>query len=227
MMEKYIDMRKKRNIRRGAWIWRMIVLSFILYPLSFSEAHAQVKVGLRGGLDVSEMSFSNDVFKKSNRMGFFVGPVVKFTVPVVGLSFDVSGLYAKRNAEIRDIYMSAEADQPEKLKFSDKMVLVPIHVRYGITFGEGGVFAFAGPQFGFNINGEDEQTLREEVASWRSRDSELSFDLGGGLTLGKLEFTVCYNVPLGKAGEVKVKSAADEVFKGTYKTWKISAAYFF
>jgi hypothetical protein len=40
--------------------------------------------------------------------------------------------------------------------------------------------------------------------------------------------TVNYNVPLGKAGEVRVKDAADQVLsKGTYKTWKISAAYFF
>lgn len=68
----------------------------------------------------------------------------------------------------------------------------------------------------------------DNVASWRSRDSDLSVDIGGGVTIGKVEVTINYNVPLGKAGEVRVKDAADEVFsKGTYKTWKISAAYFF
>ena len=66
------------------------------------------------------------------------------------------------------------------------------------------------------------------MASWRSRDSQLSFDIGGGLNLGRIELTVNYNIPLGKAGEVKLKDATDQVLtKGTYKTWKISAAYYF
>lgn len=118
--------------------------------------------------------------------------------------------------------------QEGKYKVSDKQIVIPVHVRYGLTFNGGGIFAFAGPQFGFTLDNDEDKDLIDNVASWRSRDSDLSVDIGGGVTIGKVEVTINYNVPLGKAGEVRVKDAADEVFsKGTYKTWKISAAYFF
>lgn len=201
------------------------LLLFCLFTFIPLNANAQVKLGIKGGLDVSEMSFSGDLFKKSNRMGYFIGPTLKF--PLLGLGFDISALYSKRNGELRGVYLEQDTN-PGKYKFSDKQILFPIHVRYGLTFNGGGIFAFAGPQFGFALDNYEDKDLIDNVASWRSRDSNLSFDLGGGLTLGKLEVTVNYNVPLGKAGEVRVKDAADQVLsKGTYKTWKISAAYFF
>ena len=206
-------------------LWHKVLLSLCLLAFLPSDAGAQAKLGLKGGIDISEMSFSGDLFKKSNRTGYYIGPVLKF--PLFGLGFDIAALYSKRNGELK-VTDSNNNIQEGKYKFSDKQVLVPIHVRYGIDFGEGGIFAFAGPQFGFNLD-DEEQSLKDNVASWRSRDSNLSFDLGGGLTLGRLELTVNYNLPLGKAGEVRLKDAADEVLtsKGTYKTWKISAAYYF
>ena len=50
-----------------------------------TNANAQIKFGLKGGLDVTNMSLSNDVFDASNKTGFFVGPMVKVTIPIVGL----------------------------------------------------------------------------------------------------------------------------------------------
>ena len=205
-------------------LWHKVLLSLCLLFFLPADAGAQAKLGLKGGIDISEMSFSGDAFKESNRTGYYIGPVLKF--PLFGLGFDIAALYSKRNGELK-VNESNDEIQEGKYKFSDKQILVPIHVRYGIDFGEGGIFAFAGPQFGFNLD-DEEQSLKDNVAAWRSRDSNLSFDLGGGLTLGRLELTVNYNLPLGKAGEVRLKDAADEVLtKGTYKTWKISAAYYF
>ena len=198
-----------------------VALAVVLCHLPFSNASAQVKLGVKAGIDASEMSFSGDVFKKSNRMGYFIGPVLKF--PLLGLGFDISALYSKRNAEVNGTINGQEG----KYKVSDKQIVIPVHVRYGLSFNGGGIFAFAGPQFGFNLD-DEEKSLEDNVASWRSRDSQLSFDIGGGLNLGRIELTVNYNIPLGKAGEVKLKDATDQVLtKGTYKTWKISAAYYF
>ena len=200
---------------RGTRLTVKTLLSVCLLALLPTGAKAQVKLGIKGGIDVSELTFSDDVFKKSNRMGFYVGPILK--IPLFGLGFDIAALYTRRNGELKG---SSDANLDGKYKFSDKMVVVPIHVRYGINFGEGAIFALAGPQFGFNLD-DEEKSLKDNVASWRSRDSQLSFDIGG-------EVTVNYNIPLGKAGEVRLKDATDQVLtKGTYKTWKISAAYFF
>lgn len=47
-------------------------------------AQAQIKFGLKGGLNITDMSFSSDVLNTSNRTGFFIGPTVKFTLPLLG-----------------------------------------------------------------------------------------------------------------------------------------------
>lgn len=54
----------------------VVALAVVLCHLPFSNVSAQVKLGVKAGIDASEMSFSGDVFKKSNRMGYFIGPVL-------------------------------------------------------------------------------------------------------------------------------------------------------
>ena len=59
-------------------------------------AKAEVKFGLKGGLNLTNMRFDSSVADKSNQAGFFIGPTVKFTIPIVGLGFDASALYDQR-----------------------------------------------------------------------------------------------------------------------------------
>ncbi len=115
------------------------------------NANAQLKLGVKGGLNVSSMSFSDDVFDGSNRTGWFIGPTLKFTVPVVGLGFDVSALYNQASSKVWNVeYESGE----ETVK--RQSVEIPINVRYGVGLGSlANIFLFAGPQFGF-IVGDDE-----------------------------------------------------------------------
>ena len=64
-------------------------------------ADAQVKFGLKGGLNITDMSFSSDVFDVSNRTGFFIGPTLKFKVPILGFGIDASALYDQREAKVK------------------------------------------------------------------------------------------------------------------------------
>lgn len=49
------------------------IIAILLFVLSLStSASAQVKFGLKGGLDVINMSLSNEVFDASNRAGYFI-----------------------------------------------------------------------------------------------------------------------------------------------------------
>ena len=70
-------------------------------PLVAIPAQAQFKFGLKGGLNITDMSFSSDVLESSNRAGFFIGPTVKFTLPIVGLGVDASALYDQREANVK------------------------------------------------------------------------------------------------------------------------------
>lgn len=70
--------------------------------LTATTAQAQIDFGVKGGLNVTNMSLSNDVLDASNRAGFFFGPTVKFTLPIVGLGVDASALYDQRSAKVEN-----------------------------------------------------------------------------------------------------------------------------
>ena len=102
-----------------------------------------VRFGFKGGLELTQMEFSSDALRDANRAGFYIGPQVKFKLPVVGLGIDVSALYSRRSLKV----------EGEELR--QESLLLPAHVRYGAAIGElVGVFLCAGPQLSFNL-GDD------------------------------------------------------------------------
>ena len=69
----------------------LFVLAFV--TLFATESKAQINFGVKGGLNVTRMSFDESLIKEDNRCGFFFGPSVKFTLPVIGLGMDIAALY--------------------------------------------------------------------------------------------------------------------------------------
>lgn len=187
-------------------------------------ANAQVKFGLKGGLNVTNVSLSSDMFDSSNRTGFFVGPTVKFTLPLVGLGIDASALYDQREAEIK------KEDGTGKSTIKSKSINIPINLRYGWGLGStASIFLFAGPQFGFAVGDKDKKLT--DSATWHLKDSNFSINVGAGASvLNHLQLTVNYNIACGKTGEVNVVSAADDVIshhKAKNNAWQIALAYYF
>ena len=193
-------------------------------------SQAQVKFGLKGGLNLTNMTFSESGAKDAvkNKAGFFVGPTVKFTLPVVGLSLDAAALYDQRSAK-------SSVDDGTGIIVENTLktqsIQVPINVRYGVGLSSVvNLFAFAGPQFGFNI-GDKHQTIVKDAAEWTLKSSNISANIGIGATLlDHLQVTVNYNIPLGKTGEIEPVGALKEAWKSTNgraNAWQISAGYFF
>ena len=181
-------------------------------------AQAQFKFGLKGGLNLTDMSFSVDDVDVSNRAGFFIGPTAKFTLPIVGLGLDASVLYDQREAKLKGT--------DDKIK--QQAINIPINLRYDIGLGSlAAVYLAAGPQFGLNI-GDKHQTLVEDVSEWKLNDSNFSVNVGlGVMLLGHLQVGANYNIVCGKTGEVTVIDGVEEAFRGRSNTWQISAAYYF
>ena len=187
-------------------------------------AQAQVKFGVKGGLNLTNMKFDNSIVDKSNQTGFFIGPTINFTLPVVGLGIDASALYDQRSAKIEG--------SDDKLK--QQSIQIPINLRYGFGLGNTASFyIFAGPQLGFNI-GDKTTNLLNNALEWRLKDSNLSANLGVGLMLlNHLQVSANYNVALGTTGETNVVnstlSTAGNILTGKTKAnaWQLSVAYFF
>ena len=198
----------------------LTLLAVAVALLTTVPAQAQVKFGLKGGVNVTNMSFSSDVLDATNRAGFFIGPTVKFTLPIVGLGVDASALYDQREGKAKISSDKAEVESDNTIK--QQQVVIPINLRYGVGLGStASVFFFAGPQFGFNV-GDKTQTLYEQVADWR-------------LKMSHLQLSANYNIACGHTGDVELKSTAADALsqiagfkKGSRaNAWQIGLAYYF
>lgn len=197
-------------------------LMFAVAMLTAAPSQAQVKFGLKGGLNVTNMSLSSEVLNESNKTGFFVGPTVKFTLPIVGLGIDASALYDQRDAKLKG------EDDSENISL--RSINIPINVRY--TFGMSSLAAIylaAGPQFGYNI-GDKNVFSDEDGNGFSLKKSNFSVNVGAGITLmSKLEIGATYNIACGKTGEFNLIDAAGKQLSESTRmnSWQVSAAYYF
>ena len=209
---------------------RIAVIIVFACMLGVQATRAQVKFGLKGGVELLDMKFKEDVFNASNRLGWFAGPTLYVGLPLPGLGFDISALYNQRETKI-DLFVDP-GQQAQKLK--THLMAVPLNLRYTIALGSSAdVFVYAGPQMAFNV-GKQEQDLDgrgdESELVWRVKESSFSVNGGIGLTLGPVQITANYNVALGRTGDVTFKQAmqaAEDGINGKYNSWQIGAAYFF
>lgn len=200
---------------------KITLLLFAIVLMAVAPVQAQVKLGVKGGLNITNMSLNSDIVSSSNRTGFFIGPTLKFTLPVVGLGIDAAALYDQREAKSNDKTIKTQN------------INVPINLRYIIGLGSiAGIYFAAGPQFGFNVGNKNiENNVNTTTTTWNFKDSNFSINLGTGVMLLKhLEIGANYNIVCGKTGDVTVKKATDSVTstsKNRSNAWQISAAYYF
>lgn len=201
----------------------------------YAQAQSKLKFGLKAGVNFTNISLNKSVADNwKNQAGFHVGPTVKLALPVTGLSVDASALYDHRSAKVSVYELSALGYYPVESTVKQQSIQIPINVRYGIGLGSvANLFAFAGPQFGFNV-GEKHQAIWNDAAEWTLRSSNFSANFGIGVTLLKhLQVTANYNLPFGKTSDIELSTVVNGV-KQVYdksdakaNAWQISAAYFF
>ena len=205
-------------------IFSLALLAFMMMAM---PANAQIKFGLKGGVNVTSMSFSNEVFDASNRTGFFIGPTVKIQLPLVGLSIDASALYDQREAKIKvgDVETGSSVKQ--------QAIAVPINLRYGWGLSSlANIFLFAGPQFSFNVGDKDVE-LDGTKGTWNLKNSNFSVNVGAGVTILKhLQLSANYNIACGKTGDAAWDQVTEALSKekksrGRFNAWQIGLAYYF
>lgn len=201
----------------------LLVLSFLFsIPVHADEP---LKFGVKAGLNVSDFYFDSEVFDKTNQAGWFFGPTVKFTLPIVGLGMDASVLYDYRAAKLDYATMTQTVKQQQ--------IAIPVNARYSIGLGSMvSVFIFGGPQVAFNI-GEKEYQWNMK-STYALKNSNFSVNLGFGVTAFRhLQMSANYNISCGKTGHATWKSATDaatSVFNkksSRNNSWQVGVAYFF
>ncbi len=189
------------------------------------SASAQFRAGIRAGLNVNSLDLKvlNTNFDTDNRCGFTAGVMTEFTVPVIGLCFDLSLMYTRMNSEV-GLYttnnsgeMSNEFDNSSKDFFQ-----IPLNIKYKLGLPVVGriitPYIYTGPDFAFRL-GHSDAFKRFQVA----------WDLGLGVELVRhLQIGAGYSWGI---NNIARKITGYEGFDGKFKTrnnyWTITAAYLF
>ena len=223
-----LNIRMKKNPRVLLTCVVIIIshFSFLIPHLSFNHAEAKVRFGVMGGFQLAEMQFNSDAFDKTNRMGWFAGPMLKFTLPVTGMGIDVAALYDQRDLEVDDNV------------FKQKSVIVQGSARFSAGLGEMlALFLHVGPQFSFNV-GDDVvtwQTVDNTLKQFSLQETMLSLNMGVGLTFARhFEASVRYNVPISKTSDFTWSELGTQLYEQTWhhaksrtNAWSASLTYFF
>lgn len=205
---------------------KILSLVFMVAAMLYATSvNAQIKFGLKGGLNVTSMSFSEDVLDASNKTGFFVGPMVKVTVPIVGLSFDAAALYDQKEAKVK-----ANGDDYDLTgkNVKQQSINIPVNVRYGFGLSSlANAFVFAGPQWGINVG--DKNFKWADTASYSLKKSNFSVNVGAGVTLlSHLQISANYNIACGKTAEVNLLDGVGKAIdKSNNNSWQIALGYWF
>ena len=175
-----------------------------------APAQAQLHFGVKGGLNISKLSFSKDAFKGDNKTGFFVGPMAEFTLPIIGIGADVAALYSQTD-------LGADGEKTMKLK----TFAVPVNLKWSFGLGSMlGAYIAAGPQFGFNIGN------KKGFMDYELKKNNTTFNVGAGVKLIRhIQIGVNYNFALSHTATIETTN--EEVIKIKNNTWQVSLAYLF
>ena len=204
---------------------RIITLLVLAVAMTMTVQAQGIKFGVKGGLNITKMSISKDVFDSKNKAGFFVGPTLKLSLPM-GFGADIAALYDERSADVEletsSTVLPGENQSPTNETIKQKSIQVPVNLRYNIGLSSvAGIYLAVGPQFGFPVA---DKVFKTEFGEYRLKDANLSVNFGAGVTLmGHLEVGFTYNLAAGKSGEFTSIKDIDT----HNNAWQISAAYFF
>ena len=207
---------------------RIITLVVLAVAMTMTVQAQGIKFGVKAGLNITKMSISKDVFDSKNKVGFFVGPTLKLSLPM-GFGADIAALYDERSANVEfESSSTSYSVLPDEYQSSSnetikqKSIQVPVNLRYNIGLSSmAGIYLAVGPQFGFPVA---DKVFKTEFGEYRLKDANLSVNFGAGLTLmGHLEVGFTYNLAAGKSGEFTNLKDIDT----HNNAWQISAAYYF
>lgn len=196
-----------KQLRKGMKKVSVFILAMLL--LSTFAVSAQIKFGVKGGLNISKVHFSEDLIKSDNLTGFQIGPMMEFTVPILGIGMDAALLYSQKGVEYES--------KSHKTDYLD----VPVNFKwkFGLPIVKG--FFTAGPYASFRIGGDKVWTVVNEQI--KAKNFAMGLNIGGGVeVIRHLQVGLNYDL-----GLVKSYQGTDKTGDGKHRGWSVTAAILF
>jgi hypothetical protein len=212
----------------------ILVIALVMFSISSMGQKKLVGIGIEAGMNFNKMSFDNEMFESENRLGFFVGPKVKFNLPLLGFGCDAALLYSMSSAQVNfryhDINNSAQAfpvTKPKNLSYIE----IPMNLRYTFDIQAVAIYLATGPQYNYCISFDEtvKDMFYDRVPYDYSR-STWGWSFGGGIEiLNHLQIGITYTIPLSNNGYLSGDDFENLFSESHYdhSTIKARLAYYF
>ena len=196
-----------------------LILSALLF-LGIGQANAQVRLGVKGGLNIASVHFSTDVLQSDNVTGFQVGPMIEGSLPLVGLGFDAAILYAQKGLETKTV-------GGEKTTLKNDYIDVPVNLKWKLGLPVVKVYLSAGPYVGFRVGGNKIWELPGSMVDQvKTKSFSAGLNFGAGVELiSHLQVGLSYG--LGLTNNYSMESLSLTKSDGKNRGWSVTAAILF
>lgn len=196
-----------------------LVFAALLF-LGIGQVSAQVRLGVKGGLNIASVHFSTDVLQSDNVTGFQIGPMIEGSLPLVGLGFDAAILYAQKGLETKTV-------SGEKTSLKNDYIDVPVNLKWKLGLPIMKVYLAAGPYVGFRVGGNKIWELPGSMVDQvKTKSFSAGLNFGAGVELIS-HLQVGLNYGLGLTNNYSMESLSLTKSDGKNRGWSVTAAILF
>ena len=190
-----------------------------LLIIATSTAYAQVRFGVKGGLNIASVKFNKDVLNSDNVTGFHVGPTVEGMFGKGGIGIDLSVLYSQKGFD-------SDMD-----KVKNGFIEIPVNLKFKLGLPLVNPYIAGGPYVAFRIAGDEIWNVRGNTNGMIDQIKAQNFGAGLNFSVGAevfnhLQIGLTYSI--GLTDDYQTFDANNiNSYTGKPHTWMISATLFF
>lgn len=177
-------------------------------------AQAQLRFGVKGGLNITSVHFDSDLLKSDNVTGFHIGPMIEATMPLLGFGFDAALLYSQKGME--------SSSSGVKTTMKTSYIDVPVNLKWKFGLPIVKAYLAAGPYASFRVGGDKIWNVLSDQLETKSFGAGLNF--GAGVEVFN-HLQVGFNYELGLTDNFSAKKL--DLSSNKNRGWTISAAILF
>lgn len=194
----------------------VVIIALVALVATSATASAQLfRYGIRAGVNVNSLHFSDKLIDSHNRMGYTAGIVGEFNLPVLPFAVDASLMFSHRNYNLTTEVDGQKISESKGANYLE----IPVHFRWNISIPAVSSFVmpylYTGPDFAFLLG------KTKVYEGLKRKNADIDWNFGFGLELIRhLQLSAHYSIGLSKA-------YSGEAGSGRTRCWTVTAAYIF
>jgi hypothetical protein len=192
---------------------KKVFIGILLIMVAVST-HAQLHFGLKGGLNIASVKFSEDFLNAENVTGFHIGPLLELMIPYTGIGFDAAILYSQKG-----LYT-------QRKSISTDYIDIPVNLKWKVGLPVIKGYLSAGPYASLCINGSDVWDIPGSVKTEiENKTFAAGLNFGAGVEVfGSLQVGFTYG--LGLTNDYSA-SKLNDIANGKSNLMSVTAALLF